>query len=226
MGERSFHSAWLTGEAQVRVEGAAFALFPWWSFTKTVLAVAAMRLVEAGKLELDALRPGKPYSLRQLLTHRAGVPNYGKLDAYHEAVARGEDAWSRERLLAAVDADHLDFAPGTAWSYSNVGYLFVRDAVEEAAGLPLADALREWVIAPLGLGSVRLAVERADFAEVFWPALRTYDPRWCYHGCLIGTPADAARLLHAVLSGAITHSRRASARGRPAASSTASRANR
>jgi D-alanyl-D-alanine carboxypeptidase len=201
MEGRSFHSAWLVGGAPVRVAGAAFALFPWWSFTKTVLAVAAMRLVELGRLELDALRPGQPYTLRQLLTHRAGVPNYGKLPAYHQAVARGEDAWSRERLLQAVDSGRLDFAPGNAWSYSNVGYLFARDAVEEACGLPLAEALRELVLDPLGLNRVRLAADRADFAEVFWPHLRAYDPRWVYHGCLIGPPADAARLLHAVLHG-------------------------
>jgi CubicO group peptidase (beta-lactamase class C family) len=201
MGEPSFHSAWLTDDAPVGVAGAATALFPWWSFTKTVIAVAAMRLVESGRLELDTLRPGKPYTLRQLLTHRAGVPNYGKLAAYHEAVARGEDAWSRERLLEAVDADRLDFPPGSAWSYSNVGYLFARDAVEEAAGLSLADALRELVLDPLGLDRVRLATSRADFAEMFWPSQRGYDPRWVYHGCLIGPPADAARLLHAVLNG-------------------------
>jgi CubicO group peptidase (beta-lactamase class C family) len=201
MEGRSCHSAWLVGDAPVRVAGAAFALFPWWSFTKTVLAVAAMRLVELGRLELDAPRPGKPYTLGQLLTHRSGAPNYGGLAAYHEAVARREDAWSRERLLKAVEADRLDFPPGTAWSYSNVGYLFVSDAVEEATGLPLAEALNELVITPLGLQSVRLAAERADFADLFWPHLRTYDPRWVYHGCLIGAPADAVRLLHAILHG-------------------------
>jgi CubicO group peptidase (beta-lactamase class C family) len=201
MGEHAYHAAWLTSDAPLRATGSAFAIFPWWSFTKTVLAVAAMRLVEAGKLDLDAPLPGKPYTLRQLLTHRSGAPNYGKLDAYHEAVARGEDAWSRERLLEAVHADRLDFEPGTAWSYSNIGYLFARDAMEEAAGLPLAEALRALVLDPLGLDRVRLAATRADFAEVFWPHLRTFDPGWVYHGCLIGPPADAARLLHAVLYG-------------------------
>jgi CubicO group peptidase (beta-lactamase class C family) len=201
MGERAFHSAWITDDAPMGVAGEAFALFPWWSFTKTVIAVAAMRLVEAGRLKLDEPRPGKPFTLRQLLTHRAGVPNYGKLAAYHEAVARGEDAWPRERLLEAVDADRFDFLPGTAWAYSNVGYLYARDAVEEAAGLPLGRALREWVLDPLGLDQVRLATERADFSDVFWPGLRAYDPRWVYHGVLVGPPADAARLLHAVLHG-------------------------
>jgi CubicO group peptidase (beta-lactamase class C family) len=201
MGTRSFLSAWLVDDGPPRTAGDASAIVPWWSFTKTVLAIAAMRLVEAGRLELDTPRPDKPYTLRQLLTHRAGVPNYGRLDAYHEAVARREDAWSRERLLRAVHADRLDFEPGTAWAYSNIGYLFVRDAIEEAAGQPLAEALQTLVIGPLGLDSVRLATDRSDFAEVFWPEQRTYDPRWVYHGCLIGPPVDAARLLHAVLGG-------------------------
>ena len=196
-----FHSAWITTDGSVSTSGAAGAVFPWWSFTKTVLAVAALRLVEQGRLDLDALRPGKPYSLRQLLTHRAGVPNYGRLAAYHEAVASGEDAWSRERLLQAVDADTLDFAPGTGWAYSNVGFMFAGEAIQEAAGLPLGEALQDLIIRPLGLTSPRLAVTRADMAEVFWPHLRDYEPGWVYHGLLIGTPVDAARLLHAVLCG-------------------------
>ena len=207
MRARSFHSAWLTGDDPVQTAGDAAAIFPWWSFTKTVLALAVMRLVEDGRLALDAPRPGKPYTLRQLLTHRAGVPNYGQLDAYHEAVARGEDAWPRERLLKAVHADQLDFEPGSGWSYSNVGYLFVCDAIEEATGQTLAEALQALVIAPLDLPSVRLAVSRADFAEVYWPHLHGYDPRWVYHGCLIGTPVAAARLLHAVFRGALLSQR-------------------
>ncbi len=87
---RSYHSAWLTDDAPVRVAGAAFAPFPWWSFTKTVLAVAAMRLVEAGKLQLDTPRPHKPYTLRQLLTHRAG-PSPSRATAWASASA----AWAR-----------------------------------------------------------------------------------------------------------------------------------
>lgn len=196
-----FHSAWVVDGAPAAGTGATLDPFPWWSFTKTVLAIAALRLVEAGKLELDAPRPHEPYTLRQLLLHRAGVPNYGGLAAYHEAVARGEDAWPRARLLEAVNAETLDFEPGRRWNYSNVGYLFVRDAIEGAAGLPLGEALHQWVLAPLNLSTVRLATKRADFGEIFWPQLRSYDPRWVYHGCLIGTPVDAARLLHGLFRG-------------------------
>jgi CubicO group peptidase (beta-lactamase class C family) len=203
MRSRSFHSAWVTAEGRQGSVGAASSLFPWWSFTKTAIAAAALRLAELGRLELDAALPGKPDTLRQLLQHRAGVPNYGGLRAYHDAVARGDAPWSRERLLGAVGADRLDFEPGTGWAYSNVGYLFVREAIEAAAGLPLGAALEALVLRPAAVSSARLAASPSGFADLFWPAQRGYDPGWVYHGCLIGTPADAATLLHALLGGRI-----------------------
>ena len=200
---RAVHSAWVADAAAGESPGAANVLVPWWSFTKTALAVAALRLVEHGRLDLDTPRPGRPWTLRQLLAHRAGLPNYGGLEAYHEAVARNEDAWSRERLLAAVGADRLLFEPGTGWAYSNVGYLFVREAIEAATGAPLAAALHDLMLDPLGLKTARLAETRADLADLLWPGPESYDPAWVYHGCLIGSPADAARLLDAVMGGAL-----------------------
>ncbi len=203
MQDHVFHSAWIAADGSVGVAGAASSLFPWWSFTKTVLAICVLRLVEEGRLELDARRPGKPYTLRQLLQHRAGVTNYGSLTSYHEAVGRNETPWSRAHLLDAVGGDRLDFQPGAGWAYSNIGYLFIRDAIEEASSLPLAAALTELIIEPLQLSSVRLAVTPTDVEEVFWAALRTYHPGWVFHGCLIGTPIEAAKLLHALFSHAI-----------------------
>ena len=195
------HAAWLSDDGRTGASGAADGLFPWWSFTKTALAVAALRLVDEGRLRLDEPRAGRPYTLRQLLTHRAGVPDYGRLEAYHEAVARGEAAWSRERLLEAAGAERLAFEPGGGWAYSNIGYLFVGDAIEQASGLPLGSALRKLVLDPLGLDRTRLAEGPGGFAGVHWPSQRSYDPRWVYHGCLIGPPPDAARLLHGLFHG-------------------------
>lgn len=203
MTSADFHSAWISEDGSIGAAGAATALFPWWSFTKTALAIAALRLVEQGRLQLDDPRPGKPFTLRQLLTHRAGLPDYGRIPAYQQAVARREDAWNRAQLLEVADADRLLFEPGTGWAYSNIGYLFVGDAIEHASGLPRAEALRALVLDPIGLTRTRLATGRADFQEIFWPHLRDYDPRWAYHGCLIGPPAEAARLLHALFDGAL-----------------------
>jgi CubicO group peptidase (beta-lactamase class C family) len=54
------------------------------------LATAALQLVDRGNLDLDDQIDDHPCTLRQLLQHRAGVPNYGGLASYHDAVARGE----------------------------------------------------------------------------------------------------------------------------------------
>jgi len=69
-------------------------IVPWWSFTKTVIAATALALVRDGRLALDTPLP-TGYTLRQLLQHRAGLPDYGPLRDYHAAVARHEDAWAR-----------------------------------------------------------------------------------------------------------------------------------
>jgi CubicO group peptidase (beta-lactamase class C family) len=68
-------------------------LVPWWSITKLAIAAAALRLVEGGEFMLDAPFPARPYTLRQLLQHRAGLRDYGPLAAYHDAVARGDSPW-------------------------------------------------------------------------------------------------------------------------------------
>ena len=86
---------------------------PWWSFTKTVLATAALALVRDGRLVLDEPLPNRAYTLRQLLQHRAGLTEYGRLRAYHEAVERNDDAWPADEMLARTEADRLIYEPGT-----------------------------------------------------------------------------------------------------------------
>lgn len=173
---------------------------PWWSLTKTALAAAALALVARGTLALDRPLPGRPYSLRQLLQHTAGVPDYGGLRDYHEAVARGEAPWSEGRVLARTGAERLLFPPGHGWTYSNVGYLLVRRLVEQAAGEDLDAALRRLVFAPLDLAGVRVAREPRDLIATAWGNAAGYHPGWVYHGLLLGTPADAAWFVHRLLT--------------------------
>jgi CubicO group peptidase (beta-lactamase class C family) len=172
---------------------------PWWSFTKTALAACALRLAAERRLSLDDRIGDQPYSLRQLLQHRAGVPNYGRLAAYHDAVARGDAPWTVAELLRRVAADRLDFAPGQGWSYSNVGYLFVRQIIERTTDNDIDSSLRRLLFDPLGLRSVRLARTARDLADTAWGNRRQYDPGWVYHGLLIGTPVDAAQFLDGLL---------------------------
>jgi CubicO group peptidase (beta-lactamase class C family) len=168
---------------------------PWWSFAKTVLSIAALRLVEKGSLSLDGNLPGFPFSLRQLLRHEAGLSDYGGIAQYHADVAAGKMPWPVELLLAIVDADRLRYAPGTGWGYSNIGYLRVAQLIERVSGQDLAEALAEDVFGPAGLASPRLAREPDDLADVLMGSASGYHPGWVYHGLIVGTVADAARLL-------------------------------
>lgn len=174
---------------------------PWWSFTKTALATAALQLVAQERLRLDEPFDGRPFTLRQLLQHRAGVPDYGGLPSYHAAVQRREKPWDVARLLDRVGADHLDFEPGHGWRYSNVGYFFIRRKIEETTGHDIGSALRHLVFDALGLKSVHVVTTASDLANTAWDNHSGYDPGWVYHGLLAGTADDAARFLHKLMLG-------------------------
>lgn len=176
---------------------------PYWSVSKTVIALCALRLAEERRLDLDALLPDLGVTLHQLLNHTAGLPDYFTLPAYRESVARDDEPWSPDDLLRAALAQDRLFAPGQGWAYSNVGYLLARRVIEEAAGLPLGEVVQDRICVPLGLRSIRLATGREDFRDLPFPDARFYHPGWVYHGCLIGTAEDAARLMHALFTGGI-----------------------
>ena len=100
------HSAVVDGTGRVR-DGSSTAIVPWWSFTKTLIAACALRLVDEGKLTLDTPVAGQSYTLRALLQHRAGVGNYGGLAEYHAAVARRGQPWTDAELFARVPPEPL-----------------------------------------------------------------------------------------------------------------------
>ena len=187
------------GGALVEDRGAE-TVVPWWSYTKTVNAAAALALVRDGRLTLDDPLPARAYTLRQLLQHRAGVANYGGLAAYHAAVARDEDPWPRAALLERAEADTPRYPPGEGWEYSNIGYLFVRELIEQTCGQDIDTALRTLVLTPLGISGPRIALTRADLAGVAMGG-GSYHPGWAYHGVMVGRLADAALLLDRLLTG-------------------------
>ncbi|MEZ5763480.1 MAG: serine hydrolase domain-containing protein [Xanthobacteraceae bacterium] len=175
-------------------------IVPWWSFTKTVLAAAALALVRDGRLHLDDRVQGRSFTLRQLLQHRAGVANYGGLAAYHRAVDNDEEPWSVPDLLRKADAGELLFAPGEGWDYSNIGYLFVRQMIETACGASLDDALQRLIFHPLDIHGPRIAMTRDDLAAVAMGAAGSYHPGWVYHGLLVGRLDHAALTLDRLLT--------------------------
>jgi CubicO group peptidase (beta-lactamase class C family) len=188
--------AWAVVESGVVIESHdADELVPWWSFTKTMMAAAALVLVRDRVTELDAPLPDQPFTLRQLLQHRSGLVNYGGFAAYHEAVARGEKPWPVSVLLQRLEAGRLRYAAGEGWDYSNIGYLFVRQLIETQTGESLDSALRSLVLAPLGITGPRIAQSLSDLDQVAMGRAKTYDPGWVYHGLMVGSVGDAARVL-------------------------------
>ena len=172
---------------------------PWWSFTKTLLAGAALALVKQGRLNLDATIEGKLYSLRHLLQHTSGLSDYGGLTEYHAAVASSHDPWPPDDLLRRVKSDQLLFTPGTSWSYSNVGYLFVRQIIERVMDSDLNAALRALLFDPLGAEGVFIATSAEHLENTAWGNERHYHPGWVYHGLAVGPPSTAAWILDRLL---------------------------
>jgi len=199
----SAHAFAVAKDGAIVAERDAGVVVPWWSFTKSVIAAAALTLVRDDKLDLDAPMGAKPFTLRQLLQHRAGVGEYGALTEYHCAVANRLAPWPVAELLSRVDAERLRFEPGTGWLYSNVGYLFVRQCIEETVGAPLNRVLRERVLEPLGIKEAFIAETPADIARVAMCGAVGYHPGWVYHGLLVGPLREASLLLDRLLGGAL-----------------------
>lgn len=200
-GETASHTCWAVVDGgRIVAAHDADRVVAWWSFTKTVLAAAALTLVRDGTLALDTALPGRPYTVRQLLQHRSGLTNYGELAAYHEAVARKNLPWSFEELCGRLDADRLIYEPGDGWHYSNIGYALIARLIEERLQVPLEAALRRLVLTPLNIEGARLAATPDDLHGVTM-GMAGYHPGWVYHGLLVGTVAEAALLLHRLLEG-------------------------
>ncbi|MBB4956001.1 CubicO group peptidase (beta-lactamase class C family) [Agrobacterium vitis] len=152
-------------------------LFRLASVSKVYASVAAMALVAQGRLALDApvtnwlpdFRPASPdgsihtITIRHLLNHMAGL-SYGFLEPtdgpYHRAgVSDGMDLAdvTLAENIRRIGTVPLLFAPGTAWNYS-LATDVLGLVIECAAGLPLAEAVRELVMGPLGLIDTGFAV--------------------------------------------------------------------
>ena len=77
MGKATVHTAMVGEDGALKVQGSAVTLFASWSFTRTALVIGVLRLSEEGCIYLEEPWLGKPFTVRQLIPHRAGVPEFG-----------------------------------------------------------------------------------------------------------------------------------------------------
>lgn len=188
------------------------------SITKAFTAALILQLAEAGKLRLDDalstylpeyVRPSFDPTLRQLLTHTAGIANYGGPTFRR---------WIRLDLtprqwVDSIGLDHLyAFTPGSDWGYSNAGYELLGLIAEKVSGAPLDTLLRQRILAPARMTETYRcntpAVVRHRALSYDWKGGRfTRAESWGTYGDASGricsTVLDLARFLGALEDGTL-----------------------
>jgi len=143
-------------------------LFQAGSISKSVAALGALHLVEAGKLPLDrdvnltlaswkvptnAFTAQQPVTVRELLSHTAGLTVHG-----FPGYAVGE---ARPTVVQVLDgapptntpAIRVDTTPGAIWRYSGGGYTVLQQMIVDVTGESFPEYMRRTVLDPIGMSS-------------------------------------------------------------------------
>ena len=131
------------------------------SFTKQFTAMSVMLLVHDGNLRysqtLEELLPGFPawarsVTLRHLLTHTGGVPDYE--DTMDSRQYSAEHQIQDAEVLALLQKQATPkFAAGARWDYSNSAYVLLGLIVAKVSGVPFEKFVEQRVFQPLGMGT-------------------------------------------------------------------------
>jgi D-alanyl-D-alanine carboxypeptidase len=146
-----------------------------YSITKTFTATLILQLCDEGTLDLDTpvarwfprLPDAERISIRRLLNHTAGLPDYGPIRAYHEAVRSSPtEPWSFDRFAAETFEKGLLFRPRLGWAYSKPAYMLAKRIAEEVTGLSYRDLVSERLARPLGLKRTFVPESLGDLAPL------------------------------------------------------------
>jgi CubicO group peptidase (beta-lactamase class C family) len=127
------------------------------SVTKQFTSMAIMILQESGKLRVsepvcqyltDCPAAWQPLTIRHLLTHTSGIPNYTNFPDFARAAVLPTSAAD---MIGMLRDKPLEFAPGEKFAYSNSGYYLLGMIIERASGKTYADFLQASIFTPLGM---------------------------------------------------------------------------
>ena len=195
------------------------------SVTKAFTAAVVMKLVEEGTLSLDdtveywipgLLAEGDSITVRHLLGHTSGLPDYTKDEEFIEAFVAGE-ALPPQRIVSFVSSEPLSLEPGTEYEYSDTDNIVLGMIVEAATGRSYEQELSSRVLDPIELRSTVLP-EGVAMPEPHAQGYQ-YDPEsegdgetenvttaldpsaaWA-SGALVSTPSDLSRFFRELLGG-------------------------
>jgi len=190
---------------------------------KIFVATVVLQLVHEDVLVLDG--PADPVvgdvTVRQLLNHTSGLPNYHDdivelFEPYRRDPAHRWPLEPRELLAVALERPRI-FMPGEGWAYSGSNFLAAGLLVEYVTGSTLREELRRRIFEPLGLSATDLPAEASatdGFARGYFPPDNPLIPgtdwvdvteldlpfNWAGGG-VVSTGGDLARFLQALLRG-------------------------
>lgn len=145
--------------------------YNWASITKTFTAIAILQLRDRGRLSLDdpAVRyvpelrqvhddfgPVDDITIRDLLTHSGGFRNPTwpwDCDDSTNCDWQPFEPTKWTQVAAMLPYTHVAFKPGTRWSYSNLGYVFLGQIIERLSGDDFEVYIEKNILMPLGMTS-------------------------------------------------------------------------
>jgi CubicO group peptidase (beta-lactamase class C family) len=194
------------------------AMFAIGSVTKQFTCACVLLLAEEGKLSVhDKVSRYFPnvtradaISLLDLMNHTSGIPDYYPLDFVDRRMQKPIDP---DALIVQYAGGKVDFEPGTAWSYSNTGYILLGRIVEKVSGQSFTQFLHDRILQPLNLehtiyqpdtGDKRLATGYTSFALSDSEPAQPEAQGWIGSaGGLYSTPTDLTKWDLALLEGRV-----------------------
>jgi D-alanyl-D-alanine carboxypeptidase len=190
------------------------------SITKQFTAAAILRLAERGVLSIDdriekfvpEFDPrGRTVTLRHLMQHRSGLPRDWYKPGEPFPFDRYFSVIPRQEVIARLNAQPFDFAPGTTWSYSNAGYMLLGYAIESITGREYTEFFHHELALPLGLIDTGVCgtfnLPRPDGYGLFGgKAVRlpaVHPSGLISSGSLCSTASDLTRWAHALATGRV-----------------------
>lgn len=156
------------------------------SISKPITAVAILQLIEQKKLQFDdkvfevldyeevIKATGAKFdprlreiTIRQLLEHRGGWDRNQSFDAMFQSVRFAKQVGvnapaDQTAVIKAMLSQKLDSDPGKQYVYSNFGYCLLGRVIEKFSGQDYADYVKEKVLAPIGITTMRIGATRLD----------------------------------------------------------------
>ncbi len=178
----------------------AFTTYNLFSVTKTFTALAALQLVQAGKIQLETpvsdYLPEQPYkeriTVQQLLNHSAGIPNPLPLRWIH--LSSEHEGFNRDNFFKEVFKSHpkLDNKPGTKFKYSNLGYVLLGQLIEKVSGQSYEEYVTENIITPCGIrpGTLGFKIDSSVHAT-------GYQKWWSFTNAILGALIDKHKFMGA-----------------------------